>query len=166
MRLKSAAGAFSFFMILFIALTGASQVQGGEAHKGHHHTKVVFDFRDRIPESALVHLQLVHETFKDMAAQAAGHKPEFAVVFMGESVKLLTSHREKFSPEEKDMLAKLDQTISALTADGATLEVCVFAADFFGVYLKSFSPKIKKVKNGWIASIGYQSNGFTLVPIF
>jgi intracellular sulfur oxidation DsrE/DsrF family protein len=149
-----------------LALTGMSQVQGGEAHKGHHPAKVVFDFRDGKPESALVHLQLVHETYKDVAAKSQGHKPDFAVVFMDSSVKLLSSKRDKFTPEQKDMLKKFDQTVTAMTKDGLNLEVCVFAADFYGVDPKTFSPEIKQVKNGWISSMGYQAKGYALVPAF
>ena len=166
MRSKTASGAFSFFVILLIALTGMSSVQGGETLKGHSPMKVVFDFRDGVPESALIHLQLVHETYKDVAATAGSHKPEFAVVFMDKSVILLSKNRDKFTPEQKDMLAQLDQTVSALAKDGVTLEVCVFAADFFGVDPKSYSPEIKQVKNGWISSMGYQAKGYALVPAY
>jgi len=167
MKLKPAFGTFSFLAILLlIALPGPNPAHDHAPVKNMNPTRVIFDFRDGVPESALVHLQLVHQTYMDTAAGTKTARPEFVVVFMDSSVKLLSKNRGKFSPEQKKMLKKLDKTISAMTKDGVNLEVCVFAADFYGVDPQSFSPVIKRVENGWISSMHYQAKGYSMVPAF
>ena len=137
-----------------------------EALKGVKSVNTVFDFRDGKPENALVHLKLVHDTFKDQALKAVSQKPDFVVVFMGPSVMLLSNNREKFSPDEKKQLEEFDGIISAMAKDGVRLEVCLFAVSFFKLDPGSIAPEIKQVDNGWIASLGYQQKDYSLVPVF
>jgi len=151
-----------------LSLPAFSPAFGGEykALEGLKSVKVMFDFRDEKPGSALVHLQLAHDTFKDGALRKVDGKPDFAVVFMGGSVKLLSNKRDGFSSEEKKSLAELDKVISAMAKDGIRLEICMFAANFFGVDPSSVSPEIHRVPNGWISSLGYQAKGYSLIPAY
>jgi intracellular sulfur oxidation DsrE/DsrF family protein len=137
-----------------------------KALEGVQSLKTVFDFRDGVPESALVHIQLVHDTYKDKAIHGSMKKPEFVVIFMASSVKLLSSKRDAFSAEERKALGKMDQVISAMSQDGIRLEVCSFAVNFFGIDLESIAPEIHRVSNGWISSMGYQAQGYSLVPSY
>ena len=153
---------------LWLSLAVISPALGGEykSLEGLKSVKVMFDFRDDKPQSALVHLQLAHQTFKDKALRKIDGKPKLAVVFMGGSVKLLTSKRDGFSAEEKKTLAELDKVVAAMAKDGIRLEMCMFAADFFKVDAASVPPEIQRVPNGWISSLGYQAKGYSLIPAF
>lgn len=137
-----------------------------EALKGIKSVSTIFDFRDGEPASALVHLKLIHDTFKDQALKAVSQKPQFVVVFMGPSVMLLTKNRESFTPDEKKQLEQFDSTISAMAKDGIRLEMCLFAANFFKIDPGSVAPEINQVDNGWIASLGYQQKDYSLVPVY
>ena len=53
-----------------------------------------------------------------------------------------------------------------MSKDGVKLEICLFAAEVFGVDPASVLPEIKRVGNGWISLIGYQSKGYALVPAY
>jgi intracellular sulfur oxidation DsrE/DsrF family protein len=79
---------------------------------------------------------------------------------------LLSQNRESFSPQEREMLKKADQLMSAMAEDGVTLEVCLVALDYYGVDADSVADDIHRVKNGWISSIGYQAKGYSLVPVY
>ena len=114
----------------------------------------------------MIHLQLVHATYKDQAIQAISQKPEFVVVFMDSSVLLLSNDREKFSDAEKNQLEEFDKTISAMVNDGIRLEVCLFAANLLGVKPETIASEIYQVENGWIASLGYQQKGYSLIPAY
>jgi intracellular sulfur oxidation DsrE/DsrF family protein len=137
-----------------------------EALKGVKSIKTIFDFRDGNPDTALVHLQLVHDTYKNPAIRSVSEKPEFVVVFMDVSVLLLSKNRKNFSPEEKQKLEVFDKTISAMAKDGIRLEVCMFAAGTLEVDPESITPEIHRVGNGWIASLGYQQRGYSMVPVY
>lgn len=155
-----------FILCLLGFLAVSASAQGYEALKGVTSVNTIFDFRDGNTESALIHLKLVHDTFKDPAIRAVSEKPEFVVVFMDVSVLLLSNDRDKFSSEEKKRLEEFDRTIAAMAKDGIRLEVCMFAAGLMGVKPESIAPQIHPVENGWIASLGYQQKGYAVVPAY
>ncbi len=137
-----------------------------EALKDVKSVSTMYDFRDGKVQSGLDHLKLIHETYKDQAVRAISEKPKFVVIFMGPSVMLLSKDREKFSEEEKKKLAEFDSVLSAMDKDGIHLEVCKVAIDYFKVAPDSIASEIKRVDNGWIASLGYQHKDYSLVPVF
>ena len=145
---------------------GSAPAQDDEALKGVESIKAIFDLRDGNPQSVLVHVKLLHDTYKDSAVKGKSGKPEFAVVFMGESAKLLSKNREGPSPEDRKLLDEMDAVITAMRKDGIRLEICMFAAEFFGVVPKTLLPELNRVRNGWLSSMGYQSRGYSLVPAF
>ena len=158
--------AFFLSIGLLLTLAQAGSSEDYMALEGVQSVKTVFDFRDGVPESALLHIQLVHDTYKDKAIHGNMQKPDFVVVFMAGSVKLLSSKREAFSAGEQEALDKMDQVISAMSKDGIRLEVCKFAVNLFGVDPDSISPEISRVQNGWISAMGYQAKGCSLVPVY
>lgn len=156
---------FFFFCFAGAFIITAS---AGEYHslKNIKSVDTIFDFRDGKPGSAVIHLKLVHDTFKDQAIRAVSEKPKFAVVFMASSVLLLSNERYKFSDSERKKLAEFDEIISAMAKDGIRLEVCMFAANLFKVDPETIAPEIHRVNNGWISSLGYQEKGYSLIPAY
>lgn len=156
--------------VLVLSLLGFFSVPASAdeyaALKGVQSVKTLFDFRDGNPETALIHLKLVHDTYKDKAILAITKKPEFVVVFMDVSVLVLSSNRGNFSAEEQAKLAEFDKTIKAMAQDGIRLEVCMFAARSLKVDPATIAPEIQRVGNGWIASMGYQQQGYAVVPAY
>jgi hypothetical protein len=49
---------------------------------------------------------------------------------------------------------------------GIKMEICLAAANVLGVDPASILPEIKRVGNGRISLIGYQANGYSLVPVY
>lgn len=168
MKTKTICSTMLVFFSLLILLFSAGLAPAGEykALQGADSVDTIFDFREGDPAGALVHLSLAHKTFTDKAIQNVSEKPRFVVVFMGGAVRLLSSDRSAFTQEQRKTLAKMDNVISKMVKDGIKLEVCLYAVDFFGVDPESISPEIDVVPNGWISSIGYQTNGYALVPIY
>ena len=153
-------------LFLFSGMISLGQAQDYPSLKGEQSVKALFDFRIGNPESALLHLQLIHKTYKDDSIRKVTEKPQFAVVFMDVAVKLLSTDRKGFSPEEIKTIDEIANVISAMSKDGITLEICMFAAHYFKVDPKSVLPELNQVGNGWISSIGYQAKGYSLVPAY
>ena len=151
--------------LLFIAI-GHGLGEDYEALKGLKSVKVVFDVRISNPKSAALYLKLIHETYKDKNIMAVTKKPAFVVIFIGPSVKLISKNKEGFSPEEQKILDEIATTISEMSKDGIKLEICLFAAKVFNVDPASILPGIKQVPNGWISLIGYEAQGYSLVPAY
>ena len=159
----------SLLLSMCLLLAASSTVfaeDNGDALKGVKSIKALFDFRIGSPGSAALHLKLMHQTFKDKILLAVDKKPEFVVVFIGPSVKLISKNREGFSPEEQATLAEIAATISEMSKDGIKLEICLVASKVFGVDPATVLPEIKAVPNGWISEIGYQAQGYSLVPAY
>jgi intracellular sulfur oxidation DsrE/DsrF family protein len=64
------------------------------------------------------------------------------------------------------MLDEIAGTISEMSKDGIKLEICLVAASLLGVDPASVLPDIKHVDNGFISLIGWQTNGYSLVPVY
>lgn len=162
-------GKIVILLNLFVAISlicVVSTVSGEEytAMKGIKSVKVVFDERESNPKITAFHLAGVHETYKELAAMKKN--PVFVVVFIGPSVKLVSKNREGFSPEDQKYLDEIANTISAMSKDGISLEICLVALKFFNIDPASVLPEIKRVGNGWVPIIGYQAQGYSLVPVY
>ena len=128
--------------------------------------KAVFDVRAGSPDSAAAQLGMIHKMFKDSSLRKVTEHPEFVLVFIGPSVKLVSTNTKGFSAEEKQTLAKIAKTIKEMDKDGIKLEICIAAVNAMGVDPASILPEIKHVGNGWITLIGYQAKGYSLVPVY
>lgn len=155
-----------FSICMLFAAVGDVSSEEYVSLKGLKSVKAVFDMRIGDPKSAALHLKLIHQTFKDKSITAITNKPDFVIVFIGGSVRLVSKNREGFSPEEQKILDEIAGIISEMSKDGIKLEICIFASDAFGVDSASILPEIKHVGNGWISLIGYQAGGYSLVPAY
>ncbi len=141
----------------------------GEEYKALHgleSIKAVFDVRTGSAKSAAGLLNLIHDTSKDKKITAISEKPAFVVVFIGPAVKLVSKNKEGFSAEDKKILDEIADTIKMMSKEGIDFEICMVAANFFNVKASFILPEIKQVHNGWISVIGYQSKGYSLVPVY
>ncbi len=158
--------AIQALLALFVMLAGLSPVSAEEYEgmKGVDSVHVFFDMRDAIPMIADVHLSLILDTYNDLVAM--NKNPDFAVVFMGGSVKLISSDRGHFSAEERKHLDAIAETLTKMSKAGIHLEVCLAAVKYFKVDPTTIQPALKHVANGWISEIGYQAKGYQLVPVY
>jgi intracellular sulfur oxidation DsrE/DsrF family protein len=157
----------SVFLTIFLLTVTAGNIFSAEysALKGLKSVKAVFNFEIGNPQSALLHLKLIRQTFKDENIRAVTKKPEFVVIFIGPSVKLVSKNRSGFNAEDQKILDVFADTISGMAKDGIKFEICLFADKVFGVDQSSILPEIKQVGNGWISLIGYEAKGYSLVPV-
>ncbi len=157
----------SVFLTLCLIIVTAENICSEEYStlKGLKSVKAVFDFELGNPQSALLHLQVVHQTFKDKNIWIGKKKPNIVVVFIGPSVKLASTNRDGFTAEDQKILNEYASTVSAMAKDGIQFEICLIAVKVAGVEPSSILPEIKQVGNGWISLIGYEAKGYALVPV-
>ena len=156
---------FLSFCLLFVVVPNGFGEEY-EVLKGLKSIKAVFDVRAGNPKGAALTLKVIHQTYQDKNITAVTKKPAFTVVFIGPSVKLISKNREGFSPEEQKILDEIAGSISQMSREGITLEICLIAAQVFGVDPASVLPEIKHVGNGFISLIGYQAKGYSLIPAY
>ena len=159
---RALAGAIGLCVVTGVVLAG----QQYRALEGVTSAKVVFDVRTGDPQRAASSLALMREMLTDDSLTAIAERPEFALVFSGGAVRLISSDTEGFSREDREVLEQIEETVSAMTRDGIRLEACLIAANRFGVDPDSFVAGVDPVGNGWISLIGYQAKEHSLVAVY
>lgn len=162
-RIVIGSAVLAFFLLL--ATAGAGLCEEYPALKGLKSVKAVFGFETGNPQTALLQLQVIRQTFQDKNIRTGKKKPEIVVVFYGPSVKLVSRNREGFTAGDQKALDDYAATIAAMSKDGVRFEICLIAMKFAGVDPASLLPEVKPVGNGWISLIGYQAKGYSLVPV-
>ena len=155
---------------LLFLFSGTSFAQSGSPSGGDLKTvepiQAVFDIRVKTPKALASHLDLINDTFEDPAFASLKARLNFVVIFMGQAVKFISGPKEGDSKEDKEHLDAIAAMIPALSANGIQLEACMFAVNSYGVDPDQIPAEIKKVKNGWVSSILYQRQGYSLISDF
>ena len=111
------------------------------------------------------YLDVIQGTYKGMKEQKV--EPDFIVVFIGPSVKYLsTSPSSETEQEAGGVLMDIESNLEALAALGVKQEVCAVATRVFGIKNDTVPPDLTLVGDGFISLIGYQAQGYHLVPVF
>ncbi len=168
MRRRSPAIAASLLAAIFMFSVAGFTAQAEEYGilKGAKSVDAVFDFRAGNPETVAILLDMMLQTVKDLKTLEGVEEPSFSVVFIGPSVKLITTRGAEFFPEQKEALSKIANTVTEMSKAGVDLEICLAAAGLFGVDPATVLPEIKRVPNGLVSLIGYQEKGYSLVPVY
>lgn len=144
--------------------TWAHKAAKHEGLKSVKSTKVLFDISDGDAKFSAAHIELIMMPYKDL--NAMGKKPEFVVVFMAKSIKLVSKKAPGFSMDEEPYLDDIAKTLSQMAKAGIRIEACLAAAQYFNIDPADLHQDLKTVPNGWISEIGYQARGYSLVPVY
>lgn len=89
------------------------------------------------------------------------------LVFIGETVKYLsTKPDEAFEMENEEDLISIQKSIKTLASLGVRMEVCAVATKVFNVDNSTIPKEMNVIADGFISLIGWQTQGYKLVPIF
>ena len=111
------------------------------------------------------YLEVIQGTHKGMKDQ--GVEPDFILVFIGPSVKYLsTSSSTDTEQSVGGILMEIESNVEALAALGVRQEICAVATRVFGIENNTVLPDLTLVGDGFISLIGYQAQGYHLVPVF
>ncbi len=134
------------------ALAGVEQARG----------VFLIDFTN--PKKTAFYLDIIEGTH---AGWPTGREAGLVLVFIGETVKYLTTKPEEvLEMEYGDELASIAESVETLAGLGVRMEVCAVATRVFGIDNASILPGMQVVGDGFISLIGWQTQGYKLVPIF
>jgi len=154
---------FGVYFVLAGLTMPAASAAGTDSLSGIRTAKAVFDFRIGTG-TAVAHLNLIHNTFKEL--KEAGKSPDAVVVFIGPSVNLISSSRKGLTDDERRVLDDVARKVTEMSKDGIRFEICMVAAKVFKVDPTTILPEISQVPNGWVSLIGFQNQGYALVPAY
>jgi len=79
---------------------------------------------------------------------------------------LSTSPPAATEQEAGGILMEIESNVEALAELGVRQEICAVATRVFGIDNKTILPGLTLVGDGFISLIGYQAQGYHLVPVF
>ena len=127
--------------------------------------KGVFLIDFNSPKKTAFYLDIIRGTHAGMRRQ--GVEPDFVLVFIGPTVAYMTTEpSEELALEYGDELQSIADSVAALHELGVRMEVCAVACQVFGIDVDTVLPGMHVVGDGFISLIGWQSQGYKLVPIF
>jgi intracellular sulfur oxidation DsrE/DsrF family protein len=111
------------------------------------------------------YLEVIQGTYKGMKSQDV--EPDFVLVYIGPSVKYLTaSPAAQVEEAAGGLLLDIESNVAELASLGVKQEICAVATRVFGIDNSSILPDLTLVGDGFISLIGYQAQGYHLVPVF
>ncbi|MAT65639.1 MAG: hypothetical protein CMN57_08340 [Gammaproteobacteria bacterium] len=111
------------------------------------------------------YLEVIQGTYKGMQAQ--GVTPDFVMVYIGPSVQYLsTAPNADVEDRHGAVLMEIESNVEKLAALGIEQEICAVATDAFGIDNETLLPELNLVGDGFISLIGYQAQGYHLVPVY
>ncbi|HDP89278.1 MAG TPA: hypothetical protein ENN42_04880 [Thioalkalivibrio sp.] len=117
------------------------------------------------PNKLAFYLEVIEGTHANLLRQDV--TPDFVLVYIGPSVKYLSRAPDEDSLfEHQDALERIAASIARLDALGVRQEVCAVATRVFGIDNDSLLPGLSLVGDGFVSLIGWQAQGYHLVPVF
>ncbi|WP_321469708.1 DsrE family protein [Halarcobacter sp.] len=143
----------------------AMQINDSAALNGVKETKSVFLIDFTNVKKTAFYLNIIEGTHKGLVSQ--GVKPNMVLVFIGETVKYLSTNQdEAFEMENEESLESIKNSVKRLASLGVRMEVCAVATKVFNVDNNTIPKEMNIVADGFISLIGWQTQGHKLVPIF
>jgi len=154
-----------FLTMAAVSSSFGKKIDDSVALNGIKEAKSVFliDFTD--VKTTAFYLKIIQGTHKGFVNQ--GVKSKMVLVFIGKTVKFLsTKQDEAFEMENEESLKSIQNSIKELAKLGIRMEVCAVATDVFKVDNSAIPSQMDVIADGFISLIGWQTQGYKLVPIF
>lgn len=146
------------------ALAADSGLKDTEALRGAKVMKGVFMMDAKEPGRMAHVLKVIGETSEGITKQ--GVKSELIVVVIGRSVAFLTKDRRGIPYTDQRSVTEIHNAIARLKRMGVRTEVCGIALRGMDVRPDALIADVIPVGNGYISAIGYQSQGYQLIPVY
>lgn len=148
----------------YFAPLARSEVKDTNALHGVSEAKAVFDVKLSEPKKFAFYLNVIGKTYQGIIDQ--GGLPEFVVAVRGPSIRYISNETWSFSEEDLQHLETSAKLIKDLQSRGVRFEACSIAAGLFKVDHQTYLAAVHPVGNTLISLIGYQAQGYGLVPIY
>lgn len=123
--------------------------------------KAVFDVNITSAQTMLLYFTVIEKTVATLKAQ--GVKPDIIITLRGAAVSIVSKDSEFNNEEDEKALIK---KITAMKQQGVYFEACNVAAELYDVEPADLMPGVVLVGNTFASLIGYQSQGYALIPLY
>lgn len=135
------------------------------ALKGLTEIYTLYDIRKSNANAMLSYLKGIESNYNNLIKD--GVKPHFRIIFISSAVQFITTEpSDTVEMEYSGTLKGISKQIARLKELGVKMEACATATAYFKVNNDSLLPGIKPVRSGFIAVMGWQAQGYSLVPVY
>ena len=163
-------GALQKILLVFVVagylaspLAAASNHDNSRALAGLASAKIYFDVSLKDDNLLVLRMELVDKTIKQL--EDAGLDVTGVVGFRGGASRFITKDEHYVLEEEISNKKKIQDWVKQFSERGIVVEQCAIAADILDIPQEDFMPEVKVVGNGYISLVGYQAQGYSVVPI-
>ena len=149
--------------IFFSSNAYSGTVNDADALKDYGQGKIVFDINLKEGKALTLYLQVIKQTHADLEKQEI--KPDIVLAFRGLAVTLVQKGSEKDSGEQQKLSEQINTQINQLQSMGVKMEVCSVATGLFQVPNDRILRGMKIVGNTFVSLMGYQHQGYAIIPI-
>lgn len=140
-------------------INDAAALQGVKEGKG----VFLIDFND--PKKTAFYLEIIRGTHAGLIRQ--GVKPHFVIVYIGPTVRFLSTRPDdELELEYGGALTAIAEQVKELHQLGVRQEICTIATRVYKVPNDTVLPGLTLVGDGFISLIGWQTQGYKLIPLF
>jgi len=156
---------FLLFHAIFAQLSFSAEVDSNvNALTGGKEIKAYFDITVAESAKLLTQLQIIETTYSQLVA--SGYTPRFVVGIRGKASNFFTKKDDYVLDKDIPLKKQIASRVEQFNAHGFRIEECRFAADMQEIPVTDFLSQVVVVDNGYISMISYQSQGYSLVPIY
>ncbi|MGC9457165.1 MAG: DsrE family protein [Halothiobacillaceae bacterium] len=152
-------------LIAFSPVTSASSLDNRAAIGELEQIKAVYDVRKSNPNALEVYLRAIRSNVENLERE--GVTADLVMVFISHSVKFInTAPTLEVEADYGPALERIAEHVRELQDMGVRMEACNGATRAFNVDNDTLLPGIEPVRSGFISLMGYQNNGYALVPVY
>ena len=127
--------------------------------------KVIWDITVGNPKKLLIMLKVIEETYDDLTRQNV--KPNMVFAFHGPVMKLITTESPDLALDEEEAHEGVLELLANFSKKpGIKMESCSIAARLLNIDNDTIISEVKPVGNTFVSLIGYQKQGYALIPIY
>ncbi|WP_051678465.1 DsrE family protein [Thiomicrospira pelophila] len=153
------------FLVLSSVQVQAAELNNNAALNGVDEVHVLYDVRKSNPKALLAYLGFIETNRKYLEEE--GVKPNQRIVFISASLQFITTEpSDTVALEHEETLVKIAQQVERLKKMGVKMEACGTAAAFFNISVDTLLPGIKPVRSGFLSLMGWQAQGYQLIPVY
>lgn len=143
----------------------AVELNNQAALQGLKEMHVLYDIRKSHPKAMLAYLKGIESNRANLIKE--GLKPHQRIIFIADAVKFITTQpAESVLLEHEETLDEIAKQIQRLVELGVKMEVCSAATAYFKVDNSTLLPGIEPVRSGFLSVMGWQAQGYALVPVY
>ncbi len=156
---------YIFGVLFFTNIANASKPPDVDALKNVNEGKVVWDVTVGNPKKLLLMLKVIEETYYDLINQNV--KPDMVFAFHGPVMKLITTESPDLALDEEEAHEEVLELLTSFSQKrGVKMESCSISSRLLNIENDTIISEIKPVGNTFVSLIGYQKQGYSLIPIY